>query len=529
MEQYIGSGNSRYFACAEGKSLSMIRNEREVWNRRLRFPHFDLVGLGNNGRLVIRSEEGAFSYHLTGEEFLGPLEQFSRERLVQTSSHLKQARLDQFGERLFVERVTLQSRLSEKIFQLLSDTQVEKNTALHELVFCNLVSGDSFVYYKYLADRKKQQSFIWETSPGMEYLAAVRSQKGGAGGYDVTVIEVAPEMIHEEFVLKDVDVRELRVSRDGTLLVDHLKDGNPRMLIADSQGSQFLLTMPDDYKVLHLYPNQVAVLTRPDPFLLVKDFSDQIVHVADLRSLAELGIQFQIIFNETGDLDIVTLQRGERRFLHTTLDRFVIDAKRWELMAEQLRHSREAEEQLRERHAEHEAEAQAPKARRMQAIEVLASTAEESRKAREKRRSGEVGAVLKTLEGLKLQLVTGKITEVAYQARRREMEEHLGRLKGKAVAAGSAEVAAPAEAAGSVEADLPKPHPHRKKSTRKEPETRVVIPAPEPVGSSVPAESGKAAELLEALEKRFIHGEISEKSYLELKSKYERKLGRGHH
>ncbi len=274
---------------------------------------------------------------------------------------------------------------------------------------------------------------------------------------------------------------------------------------------------------IHLPIILVEDFTAPNPFLMVKDFSDEVTSVADLRPLVELGIQFQIMFNEQEDLDVVTVKRGERQFLHSSMERFIIDAKRWELLAEQHHHAA----QTREHSHEHEG-GQSPSRvhQHKEKTRVLASTAEESRKDREKRHGGEVGAVLKAMEALKLQRVTGQISEAIYQKHRSELE---GRLKLVKLEKNMPEGEKPSPPK-KIEAPSPRTRGRAKVVEEKDPEgARLVIAGPDSSArSSHPPtdEIGKTQELLDALDERFIRGEISEEIYRELKAKYLRKAGK---
>lgn len=501
MLSFYVSPNSRYFIAEDKENISLFRDERTIWTRTKRSADAEVVGVSNNGIAAVKTSEGIFVHRPSLEEPKKPVEAFSRESLDQTSSKLSKGRLNNHGNTLCIEKITLQSRLSEKIFQLLSAVSVEKNLALHEIVFHDIITARTFVFYKFMGDRRLSEPFRWEISSSFTYMVVLESQKSGGNILKkISIIDVPEETVIYELTLSNVETGKLLINNSGCVLIEILKKEREAYIVS-SEDEKYVIPLAQNCHVLHLGMQRVMISSTLPPYLMVKDFNNQIIYHVDLHGLKTLKMDYQIFFNERDDIDLVFKQADQFRITHSTLERFTVDAKRWDLLARQKDIVQEArskksalETKIKETRLKKEEEK----------IKILAATAASSKEARHRKRSRQISEVLKNLEKIKLQYVTGFLSREEYENQVKEVELKLSEFKDESSAKKPDETEAKPETA-SISASL-----------SEAPEEKIY--------SLSSRERGKIERLLNALEERFAMGEISEKIFLELRDKYKKQL-----
>jgi hypothetical protein len=330
---FLGSANSRYYAGASGQRMFLAKEECTLWEREIPFDVFQLLAVGTYGSVFLRGPQGIYVYELQGAEPSGPLQRWSREELAATSSQLGAVKVAADGRSLCVERMTLQTRLSEKIFEFLSSTTVEPHTTIHEIIFHDLVDDTTKFFYRAMSSVKNPQKFLWDISPDFEWIVMGEPQSKN-NTMRFAVAHVPTQTIYHEFLIPQLRVHALRVGRGGTAVVDVSQGSERGIVVVTREGQRSTLTPPTEYTLAHVGPGWVALKTSPTPFLIVKGFDDQLIVHADLRPLERLEVDYDVHFNERDDIDIVSLTDIGVRVVHSNVHDLEIDARRWEIVAD---------------------------------------------------------------------------------------------------------------------------------------------------------------------------------------------------
>lgn len=343
MTTFAGSPNSRHFVGVRDDTMFFTRDDKLVWEKQVPFDVFTLVGVSNNGHSFFHAPEGIYVYDITGAEVEAPVARWSRATLAQTSSQLAAVRASADGRVVCVERATLQARISQKIFEFLSASKVKPNTTLHEVFLYNLVERTESSFYRCMASTKNPQPFLWDISLDFSWIVLAEPEKSGTQ-IRFSVAHVPSQTIYHEFTIADSRVNAIKVSRDGTTLVDVTQKGERALVVVTLDSVKYAITVPSvEFEIRHLGRDFVALVTRPTPFLLIKGFDDRLVSQADLRSLERLKVEYDVSFNERDALDLISVRDGNFKVVHTNVEYLETDAKRWEQAADAL----EAEEEAR--------------------------------------------------------------------------------------------------------------------------------------------------------------------------------------
>lgn len=489
MQYFINSSNSRFFLEIHEQEISLYKEDSVLWKRNIPFKKFRPIGLGNNGVSAFLSEEGIFVFPLSNDP---PhlLTKYSPQSLEKTFSSLGFCKMDNRGDRICLEKITTQGNLSEKIFKLLSSSPPEANHVLHEVIFYDLRTGTERVFYKQMSDSRIPDSFLWNISRDFEFMTACDTKKTPSGtSSTISIIHVPIETILFDFAVYDSEISLLIINGEGTVLTDLAQGDVKQFLIITSHGDKYTVSPIPNYRILNLGRNYIALHSKQPPLFVAKSFENVILYDLDLQPLEQIVNNYHILFNERDDLDLVINKDGKIRILHSNLENFAIDAKRWDLMSKQQSAVKEEEKQ---KPLDEAKSLEYTLKKRSEKIIALQATASKQLEERRKKHSEEFKDAVSELEKLKLKKLTGSIDEETYNSLKTRLESKLVTLQGK-------EIAPPADLDAS---EIP--------------------PPPPPLDAS--AHRHKIGKILEKLEERFISSEISEKTYLELKEKYENRL-----
>ncbi len=421
---------------------------------------------------------------LRGSRFTGSLSK--------KSAFIGQILFNENGTQFCLDRIAEESKLTGKIFGALGAVPPEKSLKQHEIIFYSIVDKNHVSYFKTQLPRDMEKKFRWSISKDFNFIVIGEPQKTGkTTKIKFQVVHVHSYEAYQEFVIPDLHVSALLVNNLGMTLIDCDTGEKKEIQLISQDGQKFTITPPAvEYEVLHLGRNYVAFLTTGSPALYIKSFDDILLCHADFSSLHELKIPFSLVFNSKDEIDILYMVEGEPKILSSDIDRIAIDAKRWELLAKQVRDSTTAAPAPKQEEKERKRLTMdgVPEKKAMLPPLPAAEAPAKLNLERDPLLAGNESELSRQLENLKLQFVIGQLSEDNYKSEKDKIDRTLAHL-----------------AAGKTASD----------DTEGTPSISAA-----PAGS----EKERVEKLLERLEERFVFGEISEESYKELKTKYTARL-----
>lgn len=533
MAHIFGSYNSRFFAVLRDGQVALHRGAATLWTRPVPGVQ-EVLRVGNQGDVFFRTREGVARLPHARDGVLEELASLSELLEGEEGGHLGGVRVNAEGTEICVERVTQESRLSRKLLRMLrrgESAEVEAPVEGHELFIYNRASGSFRRFFKGIVDPERKGRFFWTSSPSFAYLLVGITEKKGTVLFKI--IHTREESVYSEFDMKVQAIPNLWISDNGTVLLEvRVSDQETALVVWTLEGEKFVLSPPAGSQVLHLGHRTVAMRTGTDPYLLVKSFEDTVVCHADLRPLERLGLEYEVLFNERGDMDLVTIKGEELRVNHSDTDSLAVDAKRWHLLAQQQEWAEQEEvHQQAAREREKEGKRRRQEERSRELAEAITppprpSPAEEAAPPRPARSRAEVEA---ELEKVRMHYIAGSLERSAYQEKVEELNREL------AGAPPSAPIPAPDAAPGLSLERAPERLPFEVENARpkaRTPSGAQVFPIHSWSGGMPQAkrlspkefERQKVERLLESLEERLRMGEVSEATYLELRDKYLKRL-----
>ncbi|MDQ7823821.1 MAG: hypothetical protein RDV48_13565 [Candidatus Eremiobacteraeota bacterium] len=512
VQTFKGSPNARYFAHSVDSQITLSQGERVIWKRTIDDRKFSLLSVSNSGLVTLVTSAGIVLLSQSPKEPPEPVELFSKKALALQNAFLGNVTMNRSGTQLCADKITKQSKLTGKILEVLSSTQAEKDLEQHEILFYSITGKNHSIYYKHQHPRLLDTKFSWNISEDFSFMVIAEPQKSGATlKVKVSLIHVPTYEAYQELVLQNPRLGEMHVNELGTMAMELLSGGSRELTIITQDGTRSSVTVPSNYRVLHLGKNYVAFRTAPVPALMVKSFDDLLLCHADLRALDTLKIPYEIHFNERDEIDVLYSLENELKVLNSAVDRFQIDARRWELLAEQVERNMKGQPEIAQKEEEVRKSREKADERKRN---LLADEIIERKTLNAEKTAGDQASTAQSLDSLKLQFITGQISDEEYMRHKEELDKKLVKSPPQSPHIHEEEAPPPKKSKAPLPVE-PAPLPQGRQASLDAPRSRGASPAKKN------PEKERAQRLLNALEERFVFGEVSEEIYLELKKKYE--------
>ncbi len=539
MPQIYGSYNSRFFAVLREGRLALFRGAAPLWTRPVAAAR-ELLRVGNQGDVFLRTAEGVARLALSRDAEMETLAPLSDLVAGDDGGQLGGVKVNAEGTEFCVERVTSASKLSRKLLRMLrrgENAEHEAPVEGHEILFFNRTTGVVKKFGKTEVDPERKGRFVWTASPNLAFLLVGISGMGRKGHMAFRLIHTREETVYSEFEMKVPDISNLWVTENGSVLLEiRVSEQEAALVLTTLEGEKVVMTPPADFQVLNLGHRVVTMRTGPDPRIVIRNFADETICQADLAPLGRLGLEYDILFNERGGLDLVTLRGQELRVNHTDTESLAVDAKRWGNLAHQ-QESAEQETQQRQalqlRQDEERSRRQEERSRELARALDPAPRSQEpplrlSVSAQEvpekpgfsvaERRRQEIET---DLEKARMRFVAGAIDRAEYHETVRALNLQMSRLVAEEQDLSPEPIPEPPAAVAPVlePSFLPAPTPP---PTLRPPSGGDYVPP----SSCLPPnefERQKVERLLVVLEERLARQEVSESTYRQLKERYLRR------
>ncbi len=534
---FHGSANSRYFLAVRDKKLTMYHEDRVMWDTEITHDDFSVVGVGNNGCLVLKAHDDIYLFR-PGERPAGEvIKKLQAAAFQKMSSEIAEVYLNDEGSQLCILKLSAKSKVSEKIFGALASIKVEKGLKEFELLVYDMLSGNFQSLYKVVHPVSLEGYFKWAISRDFNFFLVGNPRKTPSGtGVKYSIIDTTNLKIARSFELEDTEVIRAMISTDGTSLLQASKKGQNSIIIVTRDAYSFSIVPPEGAHIVHLGKGFVCFSEEFPPSLTAKAFDNKDLCRVSLAPLADRQIEFGTLFNLRDHVTLLYYKGDQLSVSHSDLSTLEVEVKRFEIsmsgpatfvgpvQAEEERDASTTAQSQRvlgiERKEENLTEAvKEPPARqpskllslnlpgRSEPAVTQPSTVQSAIPEQHNELPMPVMEKLpskvelyQSLETLKLRLVMGAISEEEYQEKKEKIERFIEKLEQTLTAS-------------------PAPLPAYKTNVLKLPEE------PERKGSAEEeAQRQKIQQLLESLEERFILGEVNEASYRELKAKYMRSI-----
>jgi len=631
MKIIIASPNFKLFAGRDTEFLYFYREKNLLWKKKLPASETKLLGLANNGHLLVQTPEGLFSYYASGEESILPLEPYRPKILEEKGIVLGNILLEELGNGFLIEKLTERQKITESFLGFLKKKKETPDIeTVYELARFDMDSHMEETVCSFAIEKGKGK-FLWTATHNLDYLviAEERPKPFPQKGFSSKMLLSQPKngKYIYEVTMEETSIGEIAINNSGVVMAKLETPEETEFLGIKPNGEKFFITSPSRNVFLRHLGEKFLLLEEPvERVFYFKDFENKTFITLNVKILDELDTQLHFFFKPNDD-PILVAQEADGKTLqlsYTTLENLEIQFQSWVREAQQKKAQPQTSElQKEQEEAEKQREAAlalksqelskalaqeeisnakpvespgekkkvseqldakvAPSAPRYQINEIPfefesftspPSQAEAESESfftpLEKKQAAEISPfsseiplpnlpqppqplnetkeeqttpiqesttpspsplsapineqisskhfeptkaqLLKELERLKLLMITGELSREEGEQKKAEIEKQLQNLEPKDL------IQKPAQTE-------PTTHSVPAKKEKLDLIPLEIPPNTENLSSNqTNIEKERIEKLLEKLEERFIHGEISEKAYQELKEKYEQKL-----
>lgn len=295
--------NSDYIMLRNDESLMLFLGERLMWSKDSFGADTRLLGLGNNGALLLVEYGKIVFYHQDGfyEEILEP----------EPYSHFNKAVLDGQGRRFCAEVEVQRDQSQKKRLGLFFRTQeVEDQMRLHRIFICDSVSREKTEIWDFERDVQNDGSIMWDITRELDLFAVAETswieKPIRTKLTRLYMINLCKDKSLFQINFTNIDLKGIHINEKGMLLIDILDEGHQQYILINTKGEKTYINPPlRNMKLLHFGNDAVVFKTLPEKVILFKDFRDNLIYIFDERMLESIGYDIPIIFKSNDDVLIM--------------------------------------------------------------------------------------------------------------------------------------------------------------------------------------------------------------------------------
>lgn len=219
---FFESQNSHFMIALEGRYMSLLRDTKEVWKKRIEYSNFEILGVTNDGRTMIKAREGIIIYPQEKEKDEIFLQGYDQKALNAQNARVAKVKMEQFGTKLCIEKISVKSKLTEKLFKMISSPSgQEKGEVLHEMVIHDVNTGKEKIFYRFTIDRKMSHGFVWDISPNFSYFFWGEAQKVFKGTETrFAIANLNIDKVVDHFTLDGIMEWDIKINNYGCAVID---------------------------------------------------------------------------------------------------------------------------------------------------------------------------------------------------------------------------------------------------------------------------------------------------------------------
>jgi hypothetical protein len=445
----LPSANFKYFAAYTEEYFFLFREKSLLWKKKFPSTPSSVIGVGNNGLVLVKMEDGFFTYYPAVEDPTSPIESYMTSSLNAQGIRLGQVFVEESGDGLIVEKVMEKTKSSPSFLKMLSKDKIAQTSVSGQLVLYNINSASEEIIWRFNIEREKT-GFSWACTRNLDFVIVAEEktkpfpQKGSL--VKMLLFGHKAGKSHQEITISDTKITELMVNEQGIVGARMEFPDEVQYLGIKLDGNKFFVTPPQvSASLIHVGKNMIVFEEKENKIWHFRSFEDKGLFSFDFKLLEKLDIDYHFFFKANDDAVVVGIEEDERtlRMIYSTFSDLEILYKGWQL---EVQNKKTPE---KEKSPEQGSELQTAQVIQNQSappppqISLTTSFVKELRPKeipilQENLKKGEdlkvvhPGAaysnrieIIQKLEQLKLQKITGNISEETYELEKRTLENLL--------------------------------------------------------------------------------------------------------
>lgn len=294
------SPSSDYIALRNEDSVRLFHGDKLLWTRLTLDPATKLLGLGNNGSLLLHKEGRIMLFFQDGEHKV----MLEDDDTIQANKAI----LDAGGHCLCVETsFSTSTGEKKKTGFFFKSKGFEDTSRFHKILTYDSVSNEQNEIWDFERDTSIESSLDWDISRDLTLLAIAETiwQERPARSMvtRLYLINLREDKTLFQMTLPHVKVKAISLNMKGMLLLDLLDEHHRFFHIINKEGEKSFVNPPmKDLRLLHFGNESVIFQVFPDRIIMFKDLRDNLVYLLDERIFESLGIEYPLLFRTNDDI-----------------------------------------------------------------------------------------------------------------------------------------------------------------------------------------------------------------------------------
>lgn len=390
-----------------------------IWEDNLPSGNCEIVGIGNNGVLVLKSTGFLYIRHPKKVSHFEKLSLIIEENEDITIS--KKIYFSRKGSTLFYQKIIRDKRPTKPSVAIFKGSSKKSDFVVQLLEYDFILHEEKVVYENNMSNHMAS-SFYWTVSPDFSYLLCANTSKKNKEIMDFEHWQLEKQAVNKKFSLYNNRHGSIFINDEGGILIDNYDIDNKNLLIIENDGKEYVVTGASDYKVLYFGRKKVALLVESVPFFLVRSYDNDLLYYADLKPIINLGAIYSLVIDNNSEVNFLIHKDGGLRSIRTDFDGFISNIKRLEALLMQTKIQEEKKKETIKSTVEKQQNREITIQRKAKDLEdSFKVISEERHKIISKHQNEEI----KKLEKLKLEFVTGNLKPDEYVRKKDLVEKEL--------------------------------------------------------------------------------------------------------
>lgn len=330
MYQFAASANGRYNIALHNNVLDYTLEGKRIWSEMLMYDEIQLMGAGNNGALTFLADGCIYVAYPSKERAHQRVNALSSEALTATESLLTKVLINESGTQLCAGLLKKDFGISGKIKDFFSVGNARKQKELHDVFFISLTTDKTRHYYTGDFSLDSAIKFQWDISHDFVWFTIAEPVKTLTAGnrIKVSLVKVQEWTIYNEYLLPHTALEALMVNNDGTILTAYMENGKKIIEIFKQDQSVYRLAVEADLSIECL-SSYFVVFRKGKHTVLVYSFTGDTLCNTSMKPLADMHVPYQFKFFGNSNVNILQIVDGELKVVYSSLDQISIEAQRW--------------------------------------------------------------------------------------------------------------------------------------------------------------------------------------------------------
>lgn len=517
--RYAGSGNGKYCIVMTDYELSLYDETEKLWSNRFEDP-ISSATVANNGAVLVATANEQFYIFLENSKGVPTKLNFTDDNELVASGMGQKLHISDDGKLLAFMRAKrgikgfLSSSFSTKMSLIFADTSFKSLTEVQKLTI----------------PEEQEKEFVWNIAPDFEsYILTSRKTKSKDNSIELDIYKGSNSKPSRVVKLKNVEFQQATINRHDCIMLHVLQDRVPQYLIISKDDLLSKLPEEKNCTFYHLARGFILFEKKVSGALsyFAKSFNGTFLTSANLSIFKENNVDVALLFHSNDRINLVYIYQDRFYKYDSDIQAISTEVSRFEIMTKKqmVPDSKPEFDYYTDYYVYNETEDSSSEvsyqSKELEALQAAIDSVPEKPKQFHKIDVIEPPVVEEPRAVIPDRISIEEIKKPAKPHIEIEIEKP---VEAPPIKLELQEIEPLKPEPIAIQKEEPEEEPKPKDINIKVNDPKLMVSILSGESSPIKKELQKIERLLNSIEERYMLGEISEKSYKELKLKYQKQL-----